>query len=194
MTASDFPAMLLLRDSRSLDPGLATLVMEAWQDLTRQDPRIGALYAGRPDQELQELPAAVAVARAAQSLDPRITAFVLRAMLDAHRIFLVDATAGRGHAGFLVASVERLAWGDAPYRFVQLVYVTPAWRRRRVASSLLQVAIEEFKQAGCESAWGEVMLRNRHAVEVWEHLGFESLFVTQRLSLHSLTGDSNSDE
>jgi ribosomal protein S18 acetylase RimI-like enzyme len=63
------------------------------------------------------------------------------------------------------------------YVYVADVFVSPDFRRQRIASSMLKIAIKEWAITnGAKSIWLQVELQNKNAMKLYENLGMSTIY------------------
>jgi ribosomal protein S18 acetylase RimI-like enzyme len=90
-----------------------------------------------------------------------------------------------------VMTMQNLTYECAPTLFIEAVIVRPQFRRRGIASALLNRALDDARSAGCNKV--QLLSHKRHATdgahELYTKLGFEAEAEGFRLYLQEMPQD-----
>jgi ribosomal-protein-alanine N-acetyltransferase len=100
----------------------------------------------------------------------RFTRAAMRTFAEDRRARVVIAEADGELAGFCIVHLERGGVG-----YVVTLDVAPEWRRKGMASVLMERAEAEAVQAGCSLMALHVFVGNEAAIRFYERMGYEFL-------------------
>ena len=91
-------------------------------------------------------------------------------------IFLIveDESQAIGYAQLILNSQEEFITGTSPLE-VRRIYAAQEYIGKGVGKSLLQAAIREAEQRGCDSVWLGVWEKNPRAIEFYKRWGFKEV-------------------
>jgi GNAT superfamily N-acetyltransferase len=100
----------------------------------------------------------------------------LAELSDPENIFLIieDESVPIGYAQLILNSKEEFITGTKPLE-VRRIYATQEYIGKGIGKALMQAAIKEAKQKGCDSVWLGVWEKNPRAIEFYKKWGFNEV-------------------
>ena len=108
-----------------------------------------------------------------KSFSPEIQ---LAELSDPNNIFLIaeDDVNAIGYAQLILNSQEEFITGNKPLE-VRRIYASQEYLGKGVGKELMQAAIREAKQRGCDSIWLGVWEKNPRAISFYKKWGFKGV-------------------
>ena len=112
-----------------------------------------------------------------KSFSPEIQ---LAELANPDHIFLIveDESQAIGYAQLILNSQEEFITGTSPLE-VRRIYAAQEYIGKGVGKSLMQAAIREAEQRGCDSVWLGVWEKNPRAIEFYKRWGFKEVGMVQ---------------
>ncbi len=100
----------------------------------------------------------------------------LAELSDPDNIFLIVEDDGKpvGYAQLTLVSQEEFLTGTNPLE-IRRIYASQEYLGKGVGKELMQAAIREAKQRGCDSVWLGVWEKNPRAIEFYKKWGFKEV-------------------